>query len=158
MATELLYALVAIALGVLLYRYFAGRGGVEILRGDFDGLPDHGQVEVRHHRVRWKTAGGDSFLVGWQLESGHVVLMDVVFDAADTDEPDLGHIDLRIGRREIASGVGWTERIRDRALRSDVEAILKALMREAKSARSDRTRLAGARPVGDDRHDGGRRG
>ena len=43
--------------------------------------------------------------------------------------------------------LGWTERIRDRSLRSEVEAVLRILMREAKVARSDKTRLASAKPV-----------
>ena len=51
----------------------------------------------------------------------------------------------------MVKGAAWTEKIRDRTLRADIEAILRALQREAKSARSDRTRLASARKVGDDR-------
>jgi hypothetical protein len=152
--TELLYLLVALALGFVLYRYFTGRGGTQILRPDYAGLPDEGQVEVRHHDVRWKAAEGDSFVAAWPLSSGQLVVMRVVFDEADEEEPDLGHVDLSVDRRELAKNVAWTEKIRDRALRADVEAILKALAREAKVARSDRTRLAAAKPVGDDRPDG----
>ena len=148
---ELVYLLVALGLGALLYRYFTGRGGMEILRGDYAGLPDEGQVEVRHHLVRWKGADEDSFVAAWQLESGHVVMMRVVFDGADEEEPDLGHLEIRVDKRVTVDGAGWTEKIRDRALRGDVEAILRQLQREAKVARSDKTRLAGARKVGDDR-------
>lgn len=148
---ELLYLLVALGIGALLYRYFTGRGGIVITRVDYAGLPDEGQIEVRHHLVRWKGADEDSFVAAWQLESGHVVVMRVIFDEADEEEPDLGHIDISIDRREAVKGAGWTEKIGDRALRADVEAILKVLAREAKTARSDKARLAAAKPVGDDR-------
>ena len=153
--TELLYFLLAAGIGLLLYRYFTTRGGIEIMRGDYAGLPDEGQIEVRHHLVRWKAADADSFVAAWQLESGHVVMMRVVFDEADEDEPDLGHLEITVDRRKTVTGAAWTEKIHDRALRADVEAILRTLMREAKSARSDKTRLAKARPVGDDRDAGG---
>mgnify|MGYP001817183167 CR=1 FL=1 len=149
--TELLYLLIALGIGLLLYRYFTTRGGIEILRPDYEGLPDEGRVEVRHHLVRWRVANDDAFVAAWQLESGHVIYMRVVFDGADEDEPNLGHLDIRIDRRQEVKGVAWTEKIRDRALRSDVEAILRVLQREAKSARSDKTRVARARQVGDDR-------
>ena len=148
---ELLYLIVAIVLGMLLYRYFTGRGGLEIQRGDYAGLPDEGSVEVRHHLVRWKGAGGGSFVAAWQLESGHFVAMRVIFDEADEEEPDLGHIGISVDKREVVKDAGWTEKIRDRALRADVEAILKVLMREARAARSDKTRLAAAKPVGEER-------
>lgn len=149
--TELLYLLIALGIGLLLYRYFTTRGGIEILRPDYAGLPDEGRLEVRHHLVRWRVANDDAFVVAWQLESGHVIYMRVVFDAAHEDEPDLGRLDIRIDRRQEVKGVAWTEKIRDRALRSDVEAILRVLQREAKSARSDKTRVARAKPVGADR-------
>ncbi|MGD8684692.1 MAG: hypothetical protein PVG27_12160 [Chloroflexota bacterium] len=149
--SELLYLVVALAVGLALYRYFTTRGGIEILRPDYEGLPDAGQVEVRHHLVRWKRADGDSFVAAWQLESGHAVFLRVIFDGAAEDEPDLGHIDVRIDRREVVKGAAWTEKVRDRALRADVEAILRVLQREARVARSDRTRAAQARKVGDDR-------
>ncbi len=149
--TELLYLLAAAAVGLVLYRYFTGRGGIEILRPDYRGLPDEGQVEVHHHMVRWKTAEAESFVAAWQLEDGHFVVMRVVFDGRDEEEPDLGHIDISIDRRTVTEEAGWTERIRDRTLRSDVEAILKALQREARVGRSDAKRVAVAKPVGDDR-------
>ena len=150
---ELLYLLAAIAVGFGLYRYFTGHGGTEIVRADYAGLPAEGHVEVRHHDVRWKVAEGDSFVAAWQLESGHFVVMRVVFDEADDDEPDAGHLDISIDKRQAARDVGWTEKIRDRALRADVEAILKVLAREARTARSDSTRVARAKPVGDERGD-----
>ena len=149
--TELLYLLVALGIGLLLYRYFTTRGGIEILRPDYEGLPEAGSVEVRHHHVRWRAATEDAFVVAWQLESGHVIYMRVVFDGANEDEPDLGRLDIRVDRRQEVKGVAWTEKIRDRALRADVEAILRVRQREAKTARSDRTRLAKARQVGDER-------
>lgn len=149
--TELLYILVAVGVGFLLYRYFTTRGGIEILRPDYAGLPEQGRVQVRHHLVRWRAAAEDSFVAAWQLESGQVVYLRVVFDEADADEPDLGHVDIRIDRREAVKGAAWTEKIRDRALRADVEAILRALQGEARTARSDRTRVAKAKQVGDDR-------
>lgn len=149
--TELLYLAVAVTIGFLVWRYLTTRGGIELLRPDYDGLPDEGRIEVRQHLVRWRLADEESFVVGWQLQSGHALFMRVVFDRSREDEPDLGHLDIRIGRREIVKGAAWTEKIRDRTLRADVEAILRALQREAKVARSDRTRLARARQVGDDR-------
>lgn len=152
--TELFYLLIAIGIGLLLYRYFTTRGGIEILRPDYAGLPEEGRVEVRHHLVRWQAADEHSFVAAWQLESGHLIYMRVVFDGSVEDEPDLGRLDIRIDRRQEVRGIAWTEKIRDRALRADVEAILRVLQREARTARSDRTRLAKARPVGDDRTPG----
>ena len=152
--TELLSLLVALGIGLLLYRYFTTRGGIEIVRPDYEGLPEDGRVEVRRHLVRWQAADEHSFVAAWQLESGHVIYMRVVFDDLDEDEPDLGYLDVRIDRRPEVRKVAWTEKIRDRALRADVEAILRALQREARTARSDKTRLARARPVGDDREHG----
>ena len=148
---ELLYLVVALGVGLLIYRYVTTRGGIEILRPDYAGLPDEGRMEVRQHLVRWRAADEHSFVAAWQLMSGHAVVMRVIFDEADPDEPDLGHIDIRIDRREVVKGAAWTEKIRDRSLRADVEVILGALQREARIARSDKTRLAGARKVGDDR-------
>ena len=149
--TELLYVLAAFAIGFLLYRYFTGHGGIEIRREDYAGLPEEGHLEARSHIVRWKVAEGDSFVAAWQLGSGHYLVMRVVFDDVDEEDPDLGYIDVDIDKREAVSGASWTDRIRDRSLRNDVEGILKMLQREAKVARSDKTRLASARPVGDDR-------
>lgn len=152
--TELLYVLAAFAIGFVLYRYFTGHGGLEIRRGDYAGLPAEGHLEVRNHIVRWKVAEGDSFVAAWQLSSGHFLVMRVVFDDGDEDDPDLGYIDVDIDKRQAVSGASWTDRIRDRALRNDVEGILKMLQREAKVARSDKARVASARPVGDDRDQG----
>lgn len=149
--SELLYLLAAFAGAFILYRYLTGRGGMQILRPDYAGLPDEGHADVGHHVVRWRHAGEDAFVVAWEPVPGQLALMRVVFDEADPDEPDLGHIDVRIGRREVVKGAAWTEKIRDRALRDDVEAILHALQSAAKVARSDRSRLAAARRVGDDR-------
>lgn len=153
---ELLYLLIALILGLLLYRYFTGRGGIELLRDDYAGLPAEGQVEVRSHLVRWRATDEVSFAAAWQLASGHPVVMHVRFDEADGQEqpraePDLGHLDISVGGRSLVSDVGWTEKIRDRTLRADVEAVLKALAREARVARSDATRVAAAKPVGDER-------
>ena len=152
--TELFYVLAAFGIGFLLYRYFTGHGGIEIRREDYAGLPQEGHLEARSHIVRWKVAEGDSFVAAWQLGSGHYLVMRVVFDDVDEEDPDLGYIDVDIDKREAVSGASWTDKIRDRALRADVEGILKMLQREAKVARSDRTRLAGARSVGDDRSEG----
>jgi hypothetical protein len=153
--TELVYLLIAIALGMVVYRFVTGHGGTEIVRPDYAGLPVEGRVEVRHHQVRWSAAGGDSFVAAWQVGSGQFIVMRVVFDGADEEEPDRGHIDLSIDKRKVHTDVSWTDKIRDRSLRSDVEGILKALAREAKRARSDKTRLAGAKSVGDSRKDVG---
>jgi hypothetical protein len=155
--TELLYVLAALGVGLLLYRYFTGHGGIEIRREDYAGLPDEGQLEARSHLVRWKVAEGDSFVAAWQLGSGHFLVMRVVFEKADEDDPDLGTIDVDIDKRSAVRGASWTDKIRDRTLRSDVEGILRTLQREARMARSDKTRLASARPVGDDRDDAGAR-
>lgn len=148
---ELLYLIAAIVVGFLLYRYFTGHGGIEIRREDYKGLPAEGHLEARHHTVRWKVAEGDSFVAAWQLASGHFIVMRVVFDDVDEDDPDLGYVDVDIDKREAVSGASWTDKIRDRSLRTDVEGILRMLQREAKEARSDRTRVAGARVVGDER-------
>lgn len=149
--TELLYILAAFVLGYLLYRYFTGHGGMEIRRGDYAGLPEEGRLEARSHLVRWKVAEGDSFVAAWQLGGDHYLVMRVVFDGVDADDPDLGYLDVDVDRRKVVSGASWTDKIRDRALRSDVEGILGVLQREARTARSDRARVAAARKVGDDR-------
>jgi len=155
---ELLYLLIAVSLGALVYRYVTGRGGVQILRPDFAGLPARGQVLAQQHDVRWSAADDDSFVAAWQLESGQLVAMQVVFDRLDEQDPDLGRMELSVERRRIARDIGWTEKIRDRTLRADVEAVLKALAREAKRARSDEARLAAAKVVSGERDiDGGAR-
>jgi hypothetical protein len=151
--TELLYLLAAIVVGALLYRYFTGHGGIEIRREDYQGLPDEGHIQARKHVVRWRAAEGDSLVAAWQLESGHFVVMRVVFDDVDEEDPDLGYIDVDIDKRTAVSGASWTDKVRDRSLRGDVEGILRMLQREAKVARSDKTRVAGARIVGDYRPD-----
>jgi hypothetical protein len=151
--TELIYLLAAIAVGILLYRYFTGHGGIEIRREDYQGLPEDGHIEARNHVVRWRAAEGGSLVAAWQLESGHFVVMRVVFDDVDEEDPDLGYIDVDIDKRTAVSGASWTDKVRDRSLRSDVEGILRMLQREAKVARSDRTRVAQARVVGDERPD-----
>ncbi len=149
--TELVYLLMALGLGALVYRYFTGRGGMEILRPDYAGLPSSGGVDVRQHEVRWSAADDDSFVAAWQLEDGHFVALRVAFDRADEEEPDLGHLEIQIDQRRVETGVRWTEKIHDRTLRADVEAILKALMGEARRARSDAVRVAAAKHIGDER-------
>ncbi len=148
---ELVYLLIAVGLGALAYRYVTGRGGVEILRPDYARLPASGKTSVREHELRWKTVDDHSFVAAWQLDDGHLVTLQVVFDGRDEEEPDLGRMDVSIGRRRVATNIGWTEKIRDRTLRADVEAALKSLAHEAKRARSDSVRVAAAKPVGDDR-------
>ena len=151
--TELLYLLAAVAVGIVLFRYFTGHGGIEIRREDYQGLAEEGHIEVHQHVVRWKVAEGDSFVAAWQLETGHFLVMRVVFDGVDEEDPDLGFIDVDIDKRMAVSGASWTDKVRDRTLRNDVEAILRMLKREAKVARSDKTRVAAAKSVGDDRTD-----
>jgi hypothetical protein len=148
---ELVYLLIAAGLAALVYRYLTGHGGVEILRPDFAGLPARGQLVVREHEVRWTAADDDSFVAAWQLASGQIVAMQVAFDGADEDAPDLGRMELSIDRRRVARDIGWTEKIRDRGLRADAEAVLHALGAEARRARSDAARVAGARVVGSGR-------
>jgi len=150
--TELVYLALAIGLGWLLVRYFRGHGGMRISREALGGLPAEGHIGVRGHEVRWTVGDEDSFAAAWPIASGHWVAIRVVFDtdedAEDEEDSDQGHLDLSVAERPIALGLGWTEEIRDRSLRADVEAVLKALAREAKRARSDATRVALAKPVG----------
>ena len=147
---ELVYLAIAVGLGALAYRYVTGRGGVELRRADYAGLPERGRTNLRDREVRWSAADDGSFVAGWQLEDGHIVAMSVAF-GTDEEEPDLGRLDISIDRRTLARDVGWTEKIRDRTLRADAEAALQALAREARRARSDAVRVATAKPVGDDR-------
>lgn len=149
--TDLLYLALAVVLGLLAYRYVTGRGGIVIRRADYAGLPDAGQVPVGEQDVRWKRLEGDAFVAGWTIAGEQPVLLRVVFDEAVEDEPDLGRLELTIGGRAVTSEARWTEKIRDRGLRADVEAVLRMLAREARVARSDSTRAAKARPVGDER-------
>jgi hypothetical protein len=153
---ELLYLLAALGLGFAVYRYFTGHGGLQVSRVQLGDLPADGEVDVRGHQVRWSSADDDSFAAVWPLANGHVVSIRVLFDAdADADDPeadpDQGLLELALDKRRVARGVTWTDQIRDRSLRADVEAVLKALAREAKGAKRDTRRVAGARPVGDER-------
>ena len=149
---ELIYLALAIGLGWLLLRYFRGHGGMRISREALAGLPADGHVGVRGHEVRWTAGDEDSFAAAWPIASGHWVAIRVVFDgdedAEDEEDADQGHLDLSVAERPIALHVCWTEEIRDRSLRVEVEAVLRALAREAKKARSDATRVALAKPVG----------
>ncbi len=147
---ELVYLAIAVGLGALSYRYVTGRGGVELRRADYAGLPERGRTSLRDRELRWSAADDGSFVAGWQLEDGHIVAMSVTF-GGDEEEPELGQLDITIDRRTLARDIGWTEKIRDRTLRADAEAALKALAHEARRARSDAVRVAAARPVGDDR-------
>lgn len=152
--TELIYLLAAACTGLLLYRYFSGRGGVVIERARFDGLPGEGQVLAHPHLVRWQVAGDDFFVAAWQIGGERFVVMEVRFDEDDEDEPALGRLGVSVDGTMVVSGIGWTEKIRDRSLRADVESVLKALAREATIARSDTTRSAAAKSVGGGRDQG----
>ena len=80
------------------------------------------------------------------------VTFDVVWADADSDaDADQGVLELKADRRFLARGVRWTDEIRDRTLRADVEAILKALAREARGGRTEKRRIASAKPVSDER-------
>ena len=152
---ELIYVLLAVGLGIVLYRYFSGHGGLRISHSALGALPAEGEIVVRQHLVRWRSAEDGSFVAGWQLESGHIVAMNVTFDAkrdpeASAEDADTGVMELKVDRRVLARGVSWTDQIRDRALRADTEAILKVLAREAKGGQTERKRMDAARPVGDD--------
>lgn len=154
MPAELIYVLAAVAIGAVLYRFFSGHGGVQISRRALGTLPAEGEVEVRGHPVRWRSAEDGSFVAGWPLADGHVVAMNVTFDGdpADVDDDaDQGVLQLRIDRRSLARDVRWTDQIHDRTLRGDVEAILKTLTREARGGTSERRRIATAKPVKQDR-------
>lgn len=157
-SVELFYVVLAIVLGVLLYRYFSGHGGMRVSYAALGSLPAEGEIPVRRHLVRWRAAEDGSFVAGWQAESGNIVAVNVTFERdedATAEEADQGVMELTVDRRVLARDVRWTDQIRDRALRADVEAILKVLAREAKGGRSEQARMAAARPVGDDRDDRG---
>lgn len=151
---ELIYVLAAVAIGAVLYRFFSGHGGVRISRRELGSLPAEGEVPVRGFAVRWRSAEDGSFVAGWPLADGHVVAMSVTFDgdAVDVDDDaDQGVLELRIDRRRLARNVRWTDEIRNRSLRADVEAILKSLAREARGGRTERRRIATAKPVIEER-------
>jgi hypothetical protein len=153
---ELIWILLAAAVGLALYRYFSGHGGIKISRANFVGLLAEGTVAVRGSEVRWSTGEADSFAAAWALPSDHWVAIRVTFDPEpdDEDDPDeerdadQGRLDLSVSERPIAKGVTWTDQITDRGLRADVEAVLTSLQRQAERSRSDRTRAATAKPVG----------
>jgi hypothetical protein len=152
--TELIYLLAAVAVGVVLYRYFGGHGGMRVSHSQLGALPAEGEITVRDYPVRWRSAEDGSFVAGWALADGHVVAMRVTFDRdpAEVDvDPDQGVMEISIDRRRLARDVRFTDQIRDRALRADVEAILKALTREARGGTSERKRIASAKPVSSDR-------
>lgn len=154
---ELIYLLAAVGVGVVLYRFFSGHGGVRISRRELGNLPAEGEVGVRGHPVRWRSAEDGSFVAGWPLADGHVVAMSVTFDGnpVEIDEDaDQGLLELSIDRRRLARNVRWTDQIQDRTLRADVEAILKTLAREARGGKTERKRIATAKPVTRDREIG----
>jgi hypothetical protein len=147
---EMIYVLAALAVGAVLYRFFSGHGGLRVSRKELGSLPADGEIPVRGHVVRWRSAEDGSFVAGWALASGEVVAMNVTFDGDPTEadeDADQGVLELKAGRRVLARSVRWTDQIRDRALRADVEAILKALAREARGGRTERRRAATAKPV-----------
>jgi hypothetical protein len=152
---EFVYLLAAVGLGVVLYRYFTGHGGLHISRAKLGDLPAEGEVDVRGHSVRWTSADDGSFAALWPTANGHVASIRVLFGTDDEDaddgDRDQGHLELALDRRRVARDVTWTDQIRDRSLRGDVEAVLKALAREAKGAKRDARRVAAAKPVGDKR-------
>ena len=154
---ELVYLLAAIGLGVLVYRYFTGHGGLQISKAALGDLPAQGEIDVRGHPVRWSSADDGSFAAIWPLANDHVASIRVLFTAGGEDaeeDRDQGHLELAVDRRRMAKDVTWTDQIRDRSLRADVEAVLKALAREAKGARRDARRVAAAKPVGGKREPG----
>lgn len=155
--TELVYVLAAAIVGVVLYRFFSGHGGLRVSRSRLGSLTSEGEVVVRGFPVRWRAAEDGAFVAGWALADGHVVAMSVTFDGDATgvdDDTDQGVLELRIDRRRLARGVRWTDQIHDRTLRADVEAILKALAREAHGGNTERRRIATAKPVTRDREIG----
>jgi hypothetical protein len=156
--TELIYVLAAVIVGAVLFRFFSGHGGVRISRRDLGSLPPDGEVTVRGHPVRWRSADDGSFVAGWPLADGHVVAMRVTFDGdpeAGVEDADQGLLELSIDRRPLARNVRWTDQIRDRTLRADAEAILRMLAREARGGTTERKRIATAKPVTRDREIGG---
>ena len=151
---ELVYLLAAIGLGVLVYRYFTGHGGLQVSKAKLGDLPAEGEVDVRGHPVRWTSADDGSFAALWPTANGRVASIRVLFgadgDDADGDH-DQGHLELAVDKRRVARDVTWTDQIRDRSLRGDVEAVLNALVREARGAKRDARRVAAAKSVGDER-------
>lgn len=152
---EVIWILLAVVIGSVLYRYFTGHGGIRVSRATLGGLPSDGALSVGGAEVRWSVAADDGFVAAWSLPSGHWVVIRVTFDhAADTagaQDLDQGQLDLSVAERQIVAGAEWTDQIMDRGLRADVESVLKALAIAAKRARSDSSRAAVAKPVG--RHD-----
>lgn len=156
MPTELLYVIAALVAGYFLYRYFSGHGGVRISQTALGSLPAEGEIVVRQHQVRWRSAEDGSFVAAWPLASGRLVAMKVTFDIdeeAVEEAADQGQLEISIDRRVMARNVTWTDQIKDRSLRADAEAVLKALAREAKGGVTERRRIRRARPVKPDELD-----
>ena len=149
---EVIWIVLAVAVGSVLYRYFAGHGGMRISRAALTDLPADGALVVGGAELRWSAATDDAFVAAWPLPSGHWVVLRVSFeDAPDPDagqDTDLGRLDVSVADRLIVSGAAWTDQILDRGLRADVENVLRALAAAAKRARSDAARAALAKPVG----------
>ena len=149
---ELMWLLIALVIGSVLYKYFTGHGGMKISRAAIEGLPQEGALSVGGAEVRWSATEPDVLAVAWPLPSGHWVVVRLSFDpdaGVETDkDPDQGKLELTVADRRIVAGAEWTDQIKDRDLRSDVENVLKALASAARQARSDRSRAALAKPVG----------
>jgi hypothetical protein len=151
---ELVYLLIAIGVGVLLFRYFTGHDGIRVSEGDYATLPAVGELVVGQLEVRWQVQGG-GFVAGWSADSGLPTVMQVTFpepgqESEYPQRPEFGRLDVHVGRRQMVRGVAWTDGIRDRALRADAEAVLAALQEESRRAGSDPERLAHATRVGDE--------
>jgi hypothetical protein len=153
---ELLYVLIAGVVGWLLYRYFSGHGGMGVERDVYAGLPAQGRISAKGRDIGWTAADDDSFAAAWPTPSGHWIAIRAAFepppddgDVPDDDEnADLALLDITVAERSIVKNIRWTDKILDRSLRGDVEAVLKVLARIAKDKRSGKYALAGAKPVG----------
>ncbi len=150
---EVIWVLAAVFIGWVLFRYFGGHGGTSIPRDKFGGLPAQGRVSVGGRDIGWTAADDGSFAAAWPIPSGHWIAIRASFDEPaeldeEDEEADLGKLDVTVAERPMERGIRWTDQIRDRSLRGDVEAVLKVLARIAKDTRSGKYAASAAKPVG----------
>ena len=64
---ELMWLLIALVIGSVLYKYFTGHGGMKISRAAIEGLPQEGALSVGGAEVRWSATEPDVLAVAWPL-------------------------------------------------------------------------------------------
>ena len=65
--TELIYLLAAVGLGVLVYRYFTGHGGLQVSKAALGDLPAHSMARVSFDLFIIRSWDGNNWADIWDL-------------------------------------------------------------------------------------------